>query len=1122
MKKTSFFLIMASAIGGAVIAKSFSPVLMSAQRPAITHVLSDSAQTSVPTDSVPTFDSLQAVVSAESVPLSFGNDEKYPWTFVDGYLQNGNVGQSNSLSALTFSFECDQPTELSFDWACYNYSGYHELYLYVDGQQISSTTSSSFTTERHFLTPGSHVVTIMDLNNGYTYDQYDWSRLGNICVKALQPLEPTVLTSKSQPITFVNEMPYPWTVEDGYIQSSNYGHNNTASRFTATVTVDTLSKLSFWSSTYYYNGDKEYSYSGYHYFSFKINGQTYMGREYGSGTTSVVLSPGEYTLEWCDSIYNYTANVKSRVKDIELSSDWITLDLAQAGTLGVEVLQQVDVLNDVELLKVKGSLNSDDWTVIKNMSNLMGLDLSEATFSSLPDNAFDGLDNLSNVVLPDGLTSIGQYAFRGTQLLEIDIPSTVTTIGQYAFAGTTVQSVNFKDDSKLASIGYSAFKDCTSLEQFIMPNTVTSLGLSMYYGNDCSTFFGCSKLKKLHFSDALTTLGQYVCYDCSNLQEVHLPASLQSIGSYAFQQCGIDSLRLPATLSSLGNYAFSECYNLRYVELPSCIGSYYSNFSNCTSLQTVVCPSATPPTISSDPFQGGSDKSAMTLVVPSFAVANYKLDCYWYQFGNIMEMDTDLDYWRVAGNLSLTNNRRMNGQPDLDLYYGGQLTVGGQAPMTLRHFNIYVNESNPGRLLNDCASLTTDSLTTRFAVDANRWYFLTPFHDVDLTQVTHSANASFVFRYYDAASRATNGTGSSWRNVEDSLLQAGKGYIFQCNKSGELVLPADSACHIQAFNTGDATTALATHESTASANKNWNYVGNPYPTYYDIYYMDFTAPVTVWTGSTYKAYSIADDDLVLRPMQAFFVQKPDAIDRIVFHKEGRQLTSAADHAQAAKARAQAAAHSARRLFNLALSNEAGLTDETRVVVNPDALTAYEIERDASKFMSVNTAVPQLFTVDTDGTRYAINERPQADGNIALGYLAPTDGFYTISALKADGSVVLYDKTLNKYTDLSVQDYTFHSASTAGADLTRFTLMVKAGGTTGIGTATTPATPAATVEGGKGTLRIAAPCGSRVVVATLNGTTVCHTTAAAAPTTLPLPAGAYIVTVGGTSAKVVVY
>ena len=63
--------------------------------------------------------------------------------------------------------------------------------------------------------------------------------------------------------------------------------------------------------------------------------------------------------------------VKTKIQNIELSSNWIDIELAKAGTLGVEVLYKVDVLNDVELLKVTGNLNSDDWTAIKNMKNMI-------------------------------------------------------------------------------------------------------------------------------------------------------------------------------------------------------------------------------------------------------------------------------------------------------------------------------------------------------------------------------------------------------------------------------------------------------------------------------------------------------------------------------------------------------------------------------------------------------------------------------------------------------------------------------------------------------------------------------------------------------------------------------
>lgn len=1141
MKKTSSFILMATTIVGAVIAKNLSPLSMPIQEKSIGSARTESvspmqidAEDSSENSSV---DSLSVIVSDKSVPLTFTNDKTFPWLIGDDYLLNGNIGNTNSASTLSFSYNCDERTELSFNWACYNY-GRHKLYLYIDGVLKNSTTYSSYTSVRYFMDRGNHVVTFKDSIGSYTNESYDWSKIQYLCVRSIRPLETIVLTEKSQPLTFINESEYPWTIEDGYIQSGNYGNPNTTSKFSATVKVDKPSKFSFYSSD-------NSAYDGYHYFDFKINGKTYMGREKGSGQTSILLEPGEYSLEWCDSIYNNTEYVKTKVQNIELSSNWVDIDLAKAGTLGVEVLYKVDVLNDVELLKVSGNLNSDDWTAIKNMKNLIGLDLSEAKFNSVPDYAFDGLSKLSYVVLPEGPTSIGQYAFRGTQILNIDIPNSVTFIGQYAFAGTRVRNVNFKEDSKLTYIGYNAFRECTSLEQFIMPNTVTALGT---YNNrvdyECGTFYGCTNLEKLHFSDALSTLEQNVCYNCSKLKEVHLPQNIQSIRDYAFYktsslrkidlpsslkridynafyQCGVDSIKLPITLSTLENYAFQECRNLKYVELPSYIGAYDYNFYACSSIQKVVSKSATPPIISNDPFSYGSSKSGVTLVVPSFAVANYKLDTYWYQFGNIQEMDVDLDYWRIASALSLTNNRRMNGKPDIDLYYGGQFAISGNAPMTIKNFDIFVSESNPGRLLNDCTSMTADSVTSHFTVDANKWYFLTPLHDVDLTKVTHSNNASFVFRYYDGASRATNGTGSSWRNVDDGKLLAGKGYIFQCNSSGIVTMPSETTGQIQVLNTNDVTTKLEAHESTASANKSWNYVGNPYPAYYDIYYMDFTAPITVWTGNTYKAYSIVDDDFVLRPMQSFFVQKPDAVDNIIFHKEGRQMTSGIERASAAKVRAMAKANISRKFFNLEILNEDGVKDETRLVINEDAKIDYEIEKDASKFMSIDADVPQIFTIDAEGNNYAINERPQKDGNIRIGYLASKAGFYTISAVKAEGEIVLFDKDQNKYVDLSSQDYTFYTKSTEGINDTRFILMVKAnvGDVTSVENTTTPQTR---IEGGDGCVNITIGTKANITINALNGVTIFNGKVTTGHNTISLPSGVYIIKVNNTSSKVVVY
>ena len=1095
-----------------------------------------------------------AIVTHSDVDLHFTNDETYPWIVEGNAIKNGNCGVRNSSSVVTLNYVSESMTELSFDWLCYNSSSHSALRLFVDGVQMRSTTNSSYNSVRLYVAPGEHVIVIKD-SIGNSTSSYNNSYLTNLIVKEIKPLETAVLTEKSKPLTFVNDGEWPWTIEDGYIQNSNYGHSYCASSFSTSFTIDKPSKFSYdkWVNRY-----DEYTSnaSSHHHFQFYINGVNYMTQYYTNGwyNESVFLEPGDYTLVFRDTIFNTTTAYYSRIRNMELSSDWVDVEVSTPGSLGVEILYKVNVLNDVELLKVKGTLNETDWTTIKNCKNLVGIDLTEAKFENLPDYAFDGMSRVSSVKLPEGVKTIGSYAFRGTQLLNIDIPSSVTYIGSYAFYQTRVRTVNFKEDSQLLTIGAYAFYQCTSLKEFIMPDGVATLGkksgssyysdwlydgkyYSFYYSN---IFDGCTSLTKIHFSDALKVIPNSTCDECTKLSEVTLPKNVESIEPYAFyktsnlrnitipestrniyihafQESGIDSISLPLKLSHLSEYAFRNCDNLKYIELPSYIGNYENQFYDCNGIEKVVSHSATPPTISTDPFSNGNSKKDITLVVPSFAVVNYKLDTYWMQFGSIVEGD-DIDYWKITSELSLTNNRRMDGKPDIDLYYGGKLRVGGNAPMESGVMNYYISESNPGQLINDCQAMASDSITSIFSVDANTWYFFTPVHDVDLTKVTHSANASYVFRYYDGESRGTNGTGNSWKNVDTGKLLAGQGYIFQCNASGTLSMPADATGHLQILNTEDVTKALNAYESTTSANKSWNYVGNPYPSYYDIYYMDFTAPVTVWTGSTYKAYSIVDDNYVLRPMQSFFVQKPDEIDNIIFHKEGRQFTSSISRASYAPQRAKSTEDANRYLFDIQISNEEDMIDETRVVINDKALCTYEMDKDASKFMSMENGVPQLFTLDKEGNNYAINERPAEDGNVALGYRAAQSGFYTISIVKAAGEVLLYDKKIGKTIDLTTQDYTFYSDATESVDNTRFTLIF--GNMTPTGISST-SNASASVVASSGCITINGAEGQNVMVFTADGRSVFSGTLKNDALRVDVANGAYIVKVGNSAVKTVV-
>ncbi len=126
----------------------------------------------------------------------------------------------------------------------------------------------------------------------------------------------------------------------------------------------------------------------------------------------------------------------------------------------------------------------------------------------------------------------------------------------------------------------------------------------------------------------------------------------------------------------------------------------------------------------------------------------------------------------------------------------------------------------------------------------------------------------------------------------------------------------------------------------------------------------------------------------------------------------------------------------RKLIDLYIGKDGVNVDRTRVVFNEQMTLDYDIGTDSSKMPS-NLAAFQIYSTDSKGNKYAINERPLDDGNVPLGIVVNESGSVTIVATRLDRTAFLYDKVLDKYQDLSVKGYTFTSA--AGTFDNRFIL-----------------------------------------------------------------------------------
>lgn len=201
--------------------------------------------------------------------------------------------------------------------------------------------------------------------------------------------------------------------------------------------------------------------------------------------------------------------------------------------------------------------------------------------TSIGNGIFCGLKNLSSVSLPDSVTSIGDYAFMNCVVLpSINIPESVTRIGSEAFLYCyALTNVSIPDN--VTNIGNSAFEGCRALTSINIPEGVTSIAYC--------TFEFCTSLPSISIPDSVTYIGSYAFHGCVGLTSVTLPNSVTSIGDSAFASCiGLTSVTIPDSVTSIGNSAFGSCDGLTSVTIGKGVTSSGGAFNGCSNLTNAV------------------------------------------------------------------------------------------------------------------------------------------------------------------------------------------------------------------------------------------------------------------------------------------------------------------------------------------------------------------------------------------------------------------------------------------------------------------------------------------------------------------------------------------------------
>ena len=218
--------------------------------------------------------------------------------------------------------------------------------------------------------------------------------------------------------------------------------------------------------------------------------------------------------------------------------------------------------------------------------------------------AFEGCTSLSSVALPEEFTEIGDRAFKGCNISEISHPCLTIkgglVIEHSELLYCTSQSASITIPEGVAEIGGEAFYGCTSLSSVSIPSSVKKIGDGSFYGCESlsSVEFGgtmaqwdavkgkmwlldYSPAKSVKCADgewqksAIVENGVLVEYTDKDAASVEIPDGVTEIGGLAFRDCSsLESVSIPSSVTKIGEDAFFHCSSLTSIEFGGTVAQW--------------------------------------------------------------------------------------------------------------------------------------------------------------------------------------------------------------------------------------------------------------------------------------------------------------------------------------------------------------------------------------------------------------------------------------------------------------------------------------------------------------------------------------------------------------------
>lgn len=324
--------------------------------------------------------------------------------------------------------------------------------------------------------------------------------------------------------------------------------------------------------------------------------ETALGSTNDSGMCVFYLPTGNYTLiaVMDGEVAEGKLNVPNKSVETTLDANAIfdeNGNIVYRGVCGKNLTWQLNTGNGTLTIQGDGDMTSVPWNDENKRVLIKNVEFN-GNITSIGDSAFYECSNLTNIIIPNSVTLIDDWAFGYSGLTNVTIPDSVTAIGYGAFMGCSCLT-DVTIPNSVISIDEGGFAKC-GITSIIIPNSVTSIG--------SFAFSDCGNLKSVIIPASVTSTGQSIFGNSRNLKSAGPIGSgcniefgwTDAIPAAAFSSTSIyywgslTCVIIPDTITRIGEWAFSDNFDLKEITIPISVKNIdYAAFDGCNGLKDV-------------------------------------------------------------------------------------------------------------------------------------------------------------------------------------------------------------------------------------------------------------------------------------------------------------------------------------------------------------------------------------------------------------------------------------------------------------------------------------------------------------------------------------------------------